>query len=75
MQMCIVSELNVIKKDLESKLGSEFQSKIQRARSLSESASESDVAAGKYTLWLFRKKRLRADRSFVEAGTGTQFKC
>ncbi|XP_048480556.1 multidrug resistance-associated protein 1 isoform X3 [Plutella xylostella] len=39
-------ELNVIKKDLESKLGSEFQSKIQRARSLSESASESDVAAG-----------------------------
>ncbi|XP_026315306.1 multidrug resistance-associated protein 1 isoform X2 [Hyposmocoma kahamanoa] len=35
-------ELNEIKHDLESKLGSEFQNKLQRARSLSESASESD---------------------------------
>ncbi|KAJ0175661.1 hypothetical protein K1T71_008820 [Dendrolimus kikuchii] len=35
-------ELNVIKQELEKKLGSEFQNKLQRARSLSESASESD---------------------------------
>lgn len=40
-------ELNEIKQDLENKLGSEFQNKLQRARSLSESASESDqVASG-----------------------------
>ncbi|XP_047509486.1 multidrug resistance-associated protein 1 isoform X1 [Pieris napi] len=39
-------ELDVIKQDLESKLGSEFQNKLQRARSLSESASETEVPAG-----------------------------
>ncbi|CAH1646738.1 unnamed protein product [Spodoptera littoralis] len=39
-------ELDEIKQDLESKLGSEFQNKLQRARSLSESASESEQAAG-----------------------------
>ncbi|CAK1540433.1 unnamed protein product [Leptosia nina] len=39
-------ELDEMKQDLESKLGSEFQNKLQRARSLSESASESEVAAG-----------------------------
>ncbi|CAK1601166.1 unnamed protein product [Parnassius mnemosyne] len=38
-------ELDEIKQDLESKLGSEFQNKLQRARSLSESASESDQPA------------------------------
>ncbi|XP_049867758.1 multidrug resistance-associated protein 1 isoform X3 [Pectinophora gossypiella] len=38
-------ELNDIKQDLESKLGSEFQNKLQRARSLSESNSESDQPA------------------------------
>ncbi|CAD0199749.1 unnamed protein product [Chrysodeixis includens] len=38
-------ELKEIKQDLESKLGSEFQNKLQRARSLSESASESDQTA------------------------------
>ncbi|KAJ2942610.1 hypothetical protein O0L34_g2077 [Tuta absoluta] len=35
-------ELDEIKQDLESKLGSEITNKLQRARSLSESASESD---------------------------------
>ncbi|XP_050561843.1 multidrug resistance-associated protein 1 isoform X2 [Spodoptera frugiperda] len=39
-------ELDEIKQDLESKLGTEFQNKLQRARSLSESASESEQAAG-----------------------------
>ncbi|XP_045532539.1 multidrug resistance-associated protein 1 isoform X1 [Pieris brassicae] len=39
-------ELDEIKQDLESKLGSEFQNKLQRARSLSESASETEVPAG-----------------------------
>ncbi|KAL0880786.1 hypothetical protein ABMA27_001981 [Loxostege sticticalis] len=40
-------ELDEIKQQLETKLGSEFQSKLQRARSLSESNSESDhTAAG-----------------------------
>ncbi|XP_068632707.1 multidrug resistance-associated protein 1 isoform X1 [Battus philenor] len=38
-------ELDEIKQELESKLGSEFQNKLQRARSLSESASESDQPA------------------------------
>ncbi|XP_041981791.1 multidrug resistance-associated protein 1 isoform X4 [Aricia agestis] len=38
-------ELDKIKQDLESKLGSEFQNKLQRARSLSESASESEQGA------------------------------
>ncbi|XP_023935367.1 multidrug resistance-associated protein 1 isoform X2 [Bicyclus anynana] len=38
-------ELDEIKQDLESKLGSEFQNKLQRARSLSESASESEQPA------------------------------
>nr|XP_021201313.2 multidrug resistance-associated protein 1 isoform X4 [Helicoverpa armigera] len=38
-------ELDKIKQDLESKLGTEFQHKLQRARSLSESASESEQAA------------------------------
>ncbi|KAJ8721588.1 hypothetical protein PYW07_002363 [Mythimna separata] len=38
-------ELDEIKQDLESKLGTEFQSKLQRARSLSESTSESEPAA------------------------------
>ncbi|KAI5638820.1 ABC transporter domain-containing protein [Phthorimaea operculella] len=37
-------ELDEIKQDLESKLGSEIANKLQRARSLSESASESDQA-------------------------------
>ncbi|CAG9578808.1 unnamed protein product [Danaus chrysippus] len=39
-------ELDVIKQELESKLGSEFQNKLQRARSLSESTSESEQATG-----------------------------
>ncbi|XP_045485372.1 multidrug resistance-associated protein 1 isoform X2 [Pieris rapae] len=39
-------ELDEIKQDLESKLGTEFQNKLQRARSLSESASETEVPAG-----------------------------
>ncbi|XP_045495079.1 multidrug resistance-associated protein 1 isoform X4 [Colias croceus] len=38
-------ELDEIKQDLESKLGSEFQNKLQRARSLSESTSESELPA------------------------------
>ncbi|XP_063822466.1 multidrug resistance-associated protein 1 isoform X1 [Ostrinia nubilalis] len=38
-------ELDEIKQHLETKLGSEFQSKLQRARSLSESNSESDQTA------------------------------
>ncbi|XP_069356357.1 multidrug resistance-associated protein 1 isoform X3 [Maniola hyperantus] len=38
-------ELDEIKQELESKLGSEFQNKLQRARSLSESASESEQPA------------------------------
>ncbi|XP_075974894.1 multidrug-Resistance like Protein 1 isoform X3 [Anticarsia gemmatalis] len=38
-------ELDEIKQDLESKLGTEFQNKLQRARSLSESASESEQPA------------------------------
>nr|XP_026483252.1 multidrug resistance-associated protein 1 isoform X3 [Vanessa tameamea] len=38
-------ELNELKQDLESKLGSEFQNKLQRARSLSESTSESEQPA------------------------------
>lgn len=38
-------ELDEIKQDLESKLGSEFQNKLQRARSLSESTSESEQPA------------------------------
>ncbi|XP_059046549.1 multidrug resistance-associated protein 1 isoform X1 [Achroia grisella] len=38
-------ELNEIKQDLETKLGSEFHNKLQRARSLSESNSESDQTA------------------------------
>ncbi|KAM3964279.1 multidrug-Resistance like Protein 1 [Aphomia sociella] len=38
-------ELNEIKQDIETKLGSEFQNKLQRARSLSESNSESDQTA------------------------------
>ncbi|XP_028034266.1 multidrug resistance-associated protein 1 isoform X2 [Bombyx mandarina] len=35
-------ELDVLKQDLETKLGTEFQNKLQRARSLSESTSESE---------------------------------
>ncbi|XP_072938928.1 multidrug resistance-associated protein 1 isoform X2 [Epargyreus clarus] len=38
-------ELDDIKQELESKLGSEFQNKLQRARSLSESTSESEQPA------------------------------
>ncbi|XP_039751038.1 multidrug resistance-associated protein 1 isoform X2 [Pararge aegeria] len=38
-------ELDEIKQELESKLGSEFQNKLQRARSLSESTSESEQPA------------------------------
>lgn len=45
MNFIYVTELDEIKQDLESKLGSEFQNKLQRARSLSESASESDQPA------------------------------
>ncbi|CAB3223722.1 unnamed protein product [Arctia plantaginis] len=49
-------ELDEIKQDLESKLGSEFQNKLQRARSLSESASESEQpAAGDHTSSVKRK--------------------
>ncbi|KAL4706573.1 hypothetical protein ACJJTC_015771, partial [Scirpophaga incertulas] len=39
-------ELDEIKQQLETKLGTEFQSKLQRARSLSESNSESEHATG-----------------------------
>ncbi|XP_050673788.1 multidrug resistance-associated protein 1 isoform X2 [Leptidea sinapis] len=38
-------ELDELKQDLESKLGTEFQNKLQRARSLSESTSESEQPA------------------------------
>ncbi|CAH0714292.1 unnamed protein product, partial [Brenthis ino] len=38
-------ELDEIKQDLEIKLGTEFQNKLQRARSLSESTSESEQPA------------------------------
>lgn len=37
--------MDELKQDLESKLGSEFQNKLQRARSLSESTSESEQPA------------------------------
>lgn len=39
-------ELDEIKQELESRFGSEFQNKLQRARSLSESTTDSEQAAG-----------------------------
>lgn len=51
--MFAFSELDEMKQELESKLGSEFQNKLQRARSLSESTSESEVpTAGAGTIFL-----------------------
>lgn len=50
----LVTELDVLKQDLETKLGTEFQNKLQRARSLSESTSESEqTPAGKHNLYIF----------------------
>ncbi|KAG6453079.1 multidrug resistance-associated protein 1 isoform X4 [Manduca sexta] len=68
-------ELDELKQDLENKLGSEFQNKLQRARSLSESASESDqTAAGDRAGSVKRKtpdgltqKELKEKNKLIEA--------